>query len=258
MVRLRAISDLTVWKDATKFTMAVLGITRTSDWAVSLWDFKDRDQGWSFDTEWQGHQNLLRAFENFIDFQRIIKGDAFGGCATPMRELWESQSQCVSRYHAVYLQFHLEALIRSYFKEVSQTRGTQCHASHHLPLGGQAESVSLLRHLIAEFLADLKSGTKWEQLPHTLFYGHNERFALITNKPAYPAAAGGVASGAAVGKTPKPNSPPTNNNKKHHEGLYFWYLAGELGITDRAGAPYKCRDAAFKHRALKNVPFHDT
>jgi len=117
--------------------------------------------------------------------------------------------------------------------------------------------VSLLRHLIAEFISDLKSGTKWEQLPHTLFYGHNERFALITNKPAYPAAAGGVASGAAVGKTPKPNSPPNNNTKRqHHEGLCFWYLAGELGITDRAGAPYKCRDATFKHRALKNVPYH--
>ncbi len=111
---------------------------------MSLWDFKDRDQGWTYDTDWHGHQNLLQAFENFVDFQRIIKGEAYQGCATPLREIWESQTQVVNKYHAVYLQFHLETLIRAYFKEVSQTRGTKCYASYQLPLGGQAESVALL------------------------------------------------------------------------------------------------------------------
>ena len=54
MARLRAIMDLPVWKEVNKITKALLGITRSSDWSVSLWDFKDRDQGWTFDTDWHG------------------------------------------------------------------------------------------------------------------------------------------------------------------------------------------------------------
>lgn len=249
LARLRAIMDLNVWKDVDKFTKALLGITRSGDWSVSLWDFRDREQGWTFDTDWQGHQNLLRSFENFVDFQRIIKGEAFHGCAKPLRELWEAQEQFVNRYHAVYLQFHLETLIRSYFKEVSQTRGTKCYAGHQLPLGGQAESVSLLQHLIAEFITDLKSGTKWETAPHTRFYGAQERFASITNKPTYPTPTGTMATRV---QQPTHTQP---SNTKHHEGLCFWYLAGALGLSNRNAVVYKCRDASFKHRALNTVPY---
>jgi hypothetical protein len=251
MARLRAIMDLPVWKEVNKFTKALLGITRSSDWSVSLWDFKDRDQGWTFDTDWHGQRNLLRAFENFVDFQRIIKGDAFQGCANPLRELWESQTQVVNKYHAVYIQFHLETLIRAYFKEVSLTRGTKCYASHQLPLGGQGESVALLKHLISEFIADMQSGAKWETAPHTRFYSSRERFASIINKPSYPNTLNAVAS----------SNPPTpvkaqTITRKHHDGLCFWYLAGELGLSDKNAVPYSCKDKTFSHKPLNTVPYN--
>ena len=171
------------------------------------------------------------------------------GPSKPLRELWEAQERFVDKYHAVYLQFHLETLIRSYFKEVSQTRGTKCYAGHQLPLGGQAESVSLLQHLIAEFAADLKSGTKWETAPHTRFYGIQERFASITNKPAYPTPSGTVPT-----RVQKPTHTQPSN-RKHHDGLCFWYLAGALGLSDKNAVPYKCHDSNFQHRALNTVPY---
>jgi hypothetical protein len=32
-------------------------------------------------------------------------------------------------------------------------------------------------------------------------------------------------------------------------------LAGALGLTDKTGAPFRCRDANVKHRALNTVPY---
>ena len=236
--RMMRLELLTVWKDKTKFEGWFLGRLPSACYSLSLWDFKGPESsGWGMDTSYLGRANLLEALENFDAFLGILKGDAFKRCMDPIRDLWMEPGSLVHQYHAVFLQFHLEKMIRDYYQDITMSTGKAARLMTGYALKGQTESVALLRANVDNFVTLIRSKTL-EGAPHTAFYGDN-KWVRITNKPAYPtspgrssgqgAGGGGSASGAGV------------RESCHREGLCIWALADMLGLQNKTGGRYVCR-----------------
>jgi hypothetical protein len=236
--RMMRLELLTVWKDKTKFEGWFLGRLPSACYSLSLWDFKGPESsGWGMDTSYLGRANLLEALENFDAFLGILKGDAFKRCMDPIRDLWMEPGSLVHQYHAVFLQFHLEKMIRDYYQDITMSTGKAARLMAGYALKGQTESVALLRANVDNFVTLIRSKTL-EGAPHTAFYGDN-KWVRITNKPAYPtspgrssgqgAGGGGSASGAGV------------RESCHREGLCIWALADMLGLQNKTGGRYVCR-----------------
>ena len=122
--RMQRLELLTVWKDKEKFEGWFLGKLPSGCYSLSLWDFKSPESsGWGMDTTYLGRANLLEAVENFDAFLGILKGDAFKRCMDPIRELWTEPGALVHQYHAVFLQYHLENMLRDYYQDITLSLG---------------------------------------------------------------------------------------------------------------------------------------
>ena len=151
--RMDTIVRLAAWQDQEAFQHFLLLDLPMSDWQFSLKQLKSPEASmWGRDCDRQGSENLLGAIMNWFNFQRVTKDELFHRCGDPIRELFEDQSQVVSRYYNDFLQFQLERMIRGYAQELTQTEGKVARLAGGLALGGQGESVALLQWFVKEFV----------------------------------------------------------------------------------------------------------
>lgn len=257
IVRLRHVQDLEVWLNPEVFSVWILGHWKTDDWTYSLRNFAAPScTGWEQNTDYQGRKNLKTALENWIDFQRIFKGEEFYGALNALFKLWDAPGDPMSRHDNTQLQYYLEDMIRVYFYELCRTNGTMCFMVTGQALKGQAESVRLLQAL-ANKLATKISNKDLEAAPAHMFYQTSCHYASITNKGG--STVGG--SGQVPGTTGRGNGAVSDPNLTaakplcHKDGLCFWYLAGKLGLRNAKEKLFTCRDKGFTHAELKQVPF---
>jgi hypothetical protein len=191
--------------------------------------------------------NLLLAVEQWNDFQRIFKGEAFANSMYPLRALWESGDRYMERYHNTFIQYHLETLIRDYFHELCVTKGRICETTiPNLPLGSQRESVALLRGMVDRFVKAVVDDT-WERAPHEIFYQPSSTFSNIEGKPAHTRPARGPVGGLAPalevdnlpGKVPSCHKkvPSGGPGAQKQEKCYV-----QLQCTDESQGPSECTD----------------
>lgn len=244
LMRMRAVMDLPVWTVKEKFAVWFKGNHNAGDWTHSLLDFKaPESSGWTRDSDYRGRMNLLLAVEQWNDFQRILKGEAFASCMSPLRALWESGERYMERYHNTFIQYHLETLIRDYFHELCTTKGRICESTiPHQPLGGQKESVELLSGMVEELVKAVRDDT-WERAPHERFYQPSSTYSNIENKPGYSKPKGDESELVLEVKPPS----------CHKEGLCVWHLAGALRLTNHLGMSYTCAINVV-HKALSTIP----
>ena len=245
--QLQRLMWLTVWTDKVKFEGWFLGRLPSGSYSLSLWDFKGPESsGWGFDMAWIGRSNLLEAVGNVEEFLRILKGDAFRGVMNPIRDLWIDPGALVQQYHAVFLQFYLERMMRDYYQDITQTSGKTASLIKGQALGGQAEAVALLRTQVDNFVT-LVRGRTLEVAPHTAFYG-DPKWIRISYKPPYSTAAGksGVANGGSTGGGVGTGSGAGSGVRApvHREGLCVWMLADMLGLKNKTGGRFECRATA--------------
>ena len=134
------------------------------------------------DSSYIGRAELLEALMNFAEFQRVFKGEAWRDCMAALRQLWEDQGTRVSKVHNVVLQVYLDNMLRDYSNDIAYTGGkVAANIDGALALGGQRDSVALLRAHVDKFVTFIQSGTL-EGMPHAAFYG-DVMFTRILNKP---------------------------------------------------------------------------
>ena len=75
----------------------------------------------------------------------------------PIRELWAEPGAMVHQYHAVFLQYHLEKMIRDCSQDITLSLGKVARLMKGYALKGQAESVALLRANVDSFVAFIRS-----------------------------------------------------------------------------------------------------
>ena len=186
IVRMQHVQDLEVWMNPDVFSVWILGHWKTDDWTYSLRNFSaPRCTGWDRNTDYQGRKNLKIALENWIDFQRIFKGEEFHGALDDLFKLWDAPGDPMSRHDNTQLQYHLEDMIRIYFYELCRTNGTSCCMVKGQLLHGQAESVALLK-VLANALVISISGREMEASPAPMFYQTSNHYASIKNKVSDP------------------------------------------------------------------------
>lgn len=252
IVRMQHVQDLEVWSNPEVFSVWILGHWKTDDWTYSLRNFAaPRCTGWDQNTDYQGRKNLKIALENWIDFQRIFKGEEFHGALNELFKLWDAPGDPMSRHDNCQIQYHLEDMIRGYFYELCRTHGTSCCMVEGQPLHGQAESVALLK-VLANNLAVLISSREMEASPAPMFYQTSNHYASIQNKFSKPGRGGDTVT-PVTGRGRDPNWIDTKP-LCHMEGLCFWHLAGKVGLVNAKNKPFVCRETGFTHADLKQVP----
>lgn len=270
VVRMRNVQDLEVWTNPEVFSVWILGHWKTDDWTFSLRNFTaPMCTGWDKTTDYQGRKNLKIALENWIDFQRIFKGEAFHGALDALFQLWDAPGDPMSSHDNMQLQYHLEYMIRTYFYELCRTTGTVCCTVAGQALRGQSESVALLKALANALAASISNGVM-ETSPAHRFYQTNSHYESIKNK--FTSAGGGR------GQLPLPLSPDNLQDSDatkpgkgrgrgrdpnwidvkplcHMNGLCLWHLAGKLGLVNAKSKAFFCKETGFKHSDLTQVTF---
>ena len=190
----------------------------------------------------------------FGEFQRIFKGEAFARCMAPLRVLWEAPEDPMACYHNVFIQFQLESMICSYFEDVGQHRGGTSSLFPELMLCCQTDCAVVLARLVSEVAAAAALVTGgaagWEKDPHVRFYGPDSYWHLVQREGGTAAVGAGMPGGK-VGSTPPPWAQRTPSC--HREGLCFWWVAGRLGMRNKKGETFVCKEAGAKHVPLASV-----
>lgn len=182
--RLSVLTLTEAWTNPIKFERWCLSLVRGADFSESLWDFISPDSSaWGRDTFQLGRHNLLEAVVCWGEFQCIIKGAAFKGCVNSIRDLWEDPEIHLEHYQSTFIHCQLEVMIREYCEELTTTFGKVSKLTVGLPLGGQQESVALLKANVDKFVALFRGGLL-EKTPHVSFY-ESDAFLRIQNKPEW-------------------------------------------------------------------------
>ena len=221
------------------------------NWEHSLLDFKHQgSSAWTRDCDPEGLENLLWAAMNWGNYQRVVKGDLYHNVMEPVRTLWEDPARYVQMYHNEFLHFQLEEMIRLYAQELTKTQGRMARLVTGLALGGQAESVAVLKCCVNEFVIVLRRETL-EPAPHVRFYG-SEQYARIVNKPTVR---GTKDQGSPLGGEKGPGSEGDKPalTTTHTDGLCIWSIAGQLSMKNRKKELYACRDTTLSQKLLKEV-----
>ena len=255
LARIDTILRLEAWKNPEAFRCFLLLDLPVSNWEHSFLDFKHQgSSAWTRDCDPEGLENLLWAAMNWGNFQRVVKGDLFQNVMEPVRTLWEDPVRYVQKYHNEFLHFQLEKMVRLYAQELTKTQGRTARlaggVAGGLALGGQAESVAVLKWCVNEFVTVVRGGTL-EPAPHVRFYG-SEQYARIINRPTVRGAKGqGSSPGGEKGSGGKGDKPTATTT--HTDGLCIWSIAGQLSMKNKKSELYTCRDMTLTHKLLKDV-----
>jgi len=172
---------------------------------------------------------------NFAEFQRVFKGEAWRDCTAALSQLWEDQGTSVCGIHNVVLQVYLDNMLHDYINDIACTRGNVAtNIDGNRALGGQQESIALLKAHVNNFITFIQSGIL-EGMSHTAFYG-DVIFTRILNKPPWATAAGQDSVGVGLGQ------------QSHMEVLCIWALAGMLEMKSTlTGQLFAWRTAPREH-----------
>jgi hypothetical protein len=248
---LKDLLHLPVCRDHEVLQHHLLAGQSADDWQRSLWDFAEDGAGWGKGLDVKCKRNLLRAFEAWVDFQCVFKGIRFREILAPVTELFRDQGRVLEEYGAEFVWAQLEWMIREYRYEVVTTRGrTSRRQGAHL-IVNQEDCVQFLLVLVRELVQEARDG-RWEPYPHPRFYAPGSRFNLVRT----PDRSGGAQGARDVGMDHVARDKGKGGeDRSHKHGVCMWFVAGQLQMMNRkTGVPFRCRDGARKHAALKTIP----